>query len=78
MRELLHSTKVRLFDEGGLKGLFDHIRNLLMATLIIAAGGYVIRQAATIELFGVLYDELIFTGYIVLAIGAFLGVLTGR
>jgi hypothetical protein len=73
MWELLQSTKVRLFDEGGLKGLFDHVRNLLMATLIIAAGGYVIRQAATIELFGVLYDEL--TGYIVLAIGAFLGIL---
>jgi len=73
MRELLQSTKVRLFDEGGLKDLFDHVRNLLMATLIIAAGSFVKRQAATIEPFGILYDE--FAGYMVLAIGAILGVL---
>jgi hypothetical protein len=62
-----------LFDEGGLKDLFDHVRNFLMATLIIAAGGYVIRQTATIELFGILYDKL--AGYIVLAIGSLLAVL---
>lgn len=73
MRELFQSAKARLFDEGGLKDLFDHIRNLLMATLIIAAGGHVIKQAPTIELFGVLYDELV--GYVVLAIGALLVVL---
>jgi hypothetical protein len=73
MRELLQSTKVRLFDEGGLKDLFDHVRNLLMATLIIAAGSFVTRQAGTIEPFGILYDE--FAGYMVLAIGAILGVL---
>lgn len=73
MRELLRTTSVRLLDEGGLKDLFDHVRNLLMATLIMAAGAYVVRQAATIELLGVLYDE--FAGYIVLAIGGFLALL---
>ena len=73
MRELFQSTKVRLFDQGSLKELFDHVRNLLMATLIIAAGSYAISQAATVELFGALDVE--FSGYIVLAIGVFLAVL---
>lgn len=50
MYELLRRTKVKLFDEGGLKELFDHVRNLLIATLIIAAGSYGIRQAATLGL----------------------------
>src|SRR5262249_13643383 len=40
VRELFQSTRVRLFDEGGLKDLFDHVRNLLTATLIIASGSY--------------------------------------
>ncbi len=44
-----------------------------MATLIIAAGGYVIRRAPNIELLGVLYDEV--AGYIVLAIGILLAIL---
>jgi hypothetical protein len=74
MRELFQSTKARLFDEGGLKDLFDHVRNLLMATLIIAAGVSIIRQAVTIELFGVVYEE--FAGYVVLAIGAILAILS--
>jgi len=41
MRELGQPAKVRLIDEGGLKGLFEHVRNLLMATVIIAVGTYV-------------------------------------
>jgi hypothetical protein len=73
MRELFQSTKVRLFDQGGLKELFDHVRNLLMATLIIAAGSYGISQAATVQLFGALDAK--FAGYAVLAIGVFLAVL---
>lgn len=73
MRELFRTTSARLLDEGGLKELFDHVRNLLMATLIIAAGAYVIKQGAAIEPLGVLYDE--FVGYVVLAIGALLAVL---
>jgi hypothetical protein len=73
MRELFQSARAMLFDEGGLKELFDHVRNLLMATLIIAAGGYVVRQAPNMELSGVLYDEV--AGYIVLAIGILLAIL---
>jgi hypothetical protein len=58
MRKLLHSLKTMLFDEGGVGEIFSHLRNLLMATVIIAAGSYVIRRAADVELFGVLNLEL--------------------
>jgi hypothetical protein len=67
MRKVFQSTRARLFDQGGLKELFDHLRNLLMATLVIAAGSYAIREAAVIQLFGVLEVEL--AGYLVIAIG---------
>ncbi|HEY6250380.1 MAG TPA: hypothetical protein VI685_10500 [Candidatus Angelobacter sp.] len=70
MRELFQSTKVRLFDEGGLNELFNHLKNLLTAALIIAAGSYGIKEAATVELFGVFDIEL--AGYLVVAIGALL------
>jgi len=70
MRELFQSTKVRLFDEGGLKEIFDHLRNLLMATLIIAAGSYGIKKATVVELLGVLDVEI--AGYSVVVIGLLL------
>jgi hypothetical protein len=73
MRKPFHWTKVRLFDEDGLKKLFDHLRNFLIATLIIAAGSYGIKEAATVELFGVLDVEL--TGYLVVVIGVLLAAI---
>ena len=73
MFDFFLSARARLFDEGGLKDLFDHVRNLLMATLIMAAGSYAMRRGVVIDLFGVLYDEL--AGFIVLAIGALLAIL---
>jgi hypothetical protein len=73
MFDFFLSARARLFEEGGLKALFDHLRNLLMATLIMAAGNYAIRRGVVVDLFGVLYDEL--AGFIVLAIGALLAIL---
>jgi len=45
--------KTKLLDEGGIEEIFSHLRNLLIATVIIAAGSYVMRQPG-VELFGVL------------------------
>ena len=50
--------KTVLFDEGGAEEVFSHIRNLLIATVVIAAGSYAIRQAPDVEMFGVLNLEI--------------------
>jgi hypothetical protein len=56
-----------LFDEGGVDAIFSHVRNLLIASLIIAAGSYAIRQAPDVEIFGV--SNLEIAGIGVAAIG---------
>jgi hypothetical protein len=33
-----------LFDEGGVEEIFSHLRNLLVATVIMAAGSYAINS----------------------------------
>jgi hypothetical protein len=53
MRYFLHSLKTMLFDEGGVEQIFSHVRNLLIGTVVIAAGSYAIRQAPDVEIFGV-------------------------
>jgi hypothetical protein len=58
MRNILHPLKTMLFDEGGVEEIFSHIRNLLIATVVIAAGSYAIRQASDVEIFGVLNLEI--------------------
>lgn len=70
MSEFLQRLQMNLFDEDGLKGLFDHVRNVLMATLIIAAGSYGIKRSESIELIGVIDDRL--AGYVVVAVGMIL------
>jgi hypothetical protein len=64
------SLKVKLLDEGGIEEIFSHLRNLRIATVVIAAGLYAIRQAREVELFGVLNLEI--AGLGVAAIGVFL------
>jgi hypothetical protein len=73
MPQFLQSAKVKLLDEGGVQELFNHIRNLLMATLIIAAGAYGIRQPATVELMSIFDAQ--FVGFVVLASGVLLALL---
>jgi hypothetical protein len=58
MRNIFHPLKTMLFDEGGVEEIFSHIRNLLIATVVIAAGSYAIRQASDVEIFGVLNLEI--------------------
>jgi hypothetical protein len=58
MSDIWRSLKNKLLDEGGIEKIFSHLRNLLIATLIIAAGSYAIRQPADVEIFGVLNLEI--------------------
>ena len=67
MCTFLHSLKTLIFDEGGAEAIFSHVRNLLIAAVIIAAGTYAIRQAPDVEIFGVTNEEA--AGAAVAAIG---------
>jgi hypothetical protein len=73
MRNIFHCLKTMLFDEGGVEEIFSHLRNLLVATVIMAAGSYAIRQASDVEIFGVLDLEI--AGFAVGGIGFVLVVL---
>jgi hypothetical protein len=58
MLPFLPFLKTVLFDDGGAEAIFSHLRNLLVATVIIAAGTYAIRQASDVEIFGVANLEI--------------------
>ena len=58
MSNIWRALKTKFLDEGGIGEIFSHLRNLLMATVIIAAGAYAIRQPRDIEIFGLLNLEI--------------------
>jgi hypothetical protein len=70
MSGIWRSLKTKLLDEGGIEDIFSHVRNLLIATVIIAAGSYATRQQPDIEIFGILNLEV--AGFGVAAIGVIL------
>jgi len=61
------ALKTLLLEQGGIGAIFAHLRNLVMATVIIAAGAYAIRHPRDVELFGLLNLEI--TGLGVTAVG---------
>jgi hypothetical protein len=67
MRIVLVSVSQALFDRGGLKAVFDHARNLVVATIIVAAGFETMRRFDSIDLLG-LHNPL-FAGYVVAGTG---------
>lgn len=60
-------AKRALFDRGGLEEIFRHARNLVVATLVTAAGIHAVEHPDLIEAKGLLNISL--AGYIVFAIG---------
>ena len=67
MSDIWRWLNTKLFDENGIEAIFAHVRNLVMATVIIAAGSYAIRDGSNREVFGVLNLKL--TGFSVEVIG---------
>ncbi|WOS63091.1 hypothetical protein [Sinorhizobium fredii] len=63
----LTRAKRALFDRGGLEEIFRHARNLVVATLVTAAGIHAVEHPDLIEAKGLLSISL--AGYIVFAIG---------
>jgi len=62
--------KTKLLDEGGIEEIFSHLRNLILATVVIAAGSYATTQPEKVKLFGFLTPEM--AGYGIEAFGAIL------
>jgi hypothetical protein len=60
----------RFFDEGGLTATFDHIKNLVVATLLVAAGTEAVRHVAVIS--SSILENAVFAGYVVAAAGSLL------
>lgn len=67
MSDIWRWLNTKLFDENGIEAIFAHVRNLAIATVVIAAGSYAIRDGSNHEVFGVL--DVRFTGIGVQAIG---------
>jgi hypothetical protein len=59
-----------LFDHGGLTAAFDHLKNLVVATLLVAAGSEAVSHVDTIDL-PVLHNTL-FAGYVIAGAGCLL------
>lgn len=70
MPATLRWLKTKLLDEGGIEEIFSHLRNLILATVVIAAGSYATAQPEKVKLFGFLKPEL--AGYGIEALGAIL------
>lgn len=60
----LHALAVKLFDDGVLRLVFEHARNVAIASVITAAGLQFVRQGAT-----AIFTPPGFAGYVVSAIG---------
>lgn len=66
-RSKLGLARRMLFDNGGLEEIFRHVRNLVVATLVIAAGMHAIENGGSLEIKGLPNSAV--AGYIVSAIG---------
>jgi hypothetical protein len=67
MKSLLNAMKIGLFDQGGLEEIFRHARNLVVTTLIVAAGIHAIDNASSMSALGVFDFRVV--GYFVGVIG---------
>ncbi|WP_052728601.1 hypothetical protein [Ensifer aridi] len=63
----LLTAKRALFDRGGLEEIFRHTRNLVVATLIVAAGMHAVENPDIITAKGIINTPI--AGYIVFSIG---------
>ncbi|WEX88389.1 hypothetical protein PZN02_000871 [Sinorhizobium garamanticum] len=61
------NLKQALFDRGGLEEIFRHVRNLVVATLVIAAGMHAVEHPDIIDAKGLLSIPV--AGYFVFSTG---------
>ena len=73
VRELRHQLALELFDQDGLNTVFQHARNVLSGTLIVAAGLYAAHHLGGAPMPGMWTVHL--AGYVVATLGVVLLVL---
>ena len=61
------------FESGGLEAVFRHVSNLVIVTLVLAAGVHAVKHSSSIQVLGILEVEI--SGYVVAASGVILAVL---
>lgn len=70
IRQSLSAIKKTLFDDGGVEEVFRHARNLVVATLVIAAGINALEHTASMDVVGTIDPRI--AGYFVAALGVLL------
>lgn len=73
MTRTLKSAASTLFDRGGLAAMFEHVRNVIVASFIVVAGLEAERRSDSLHVLRLFAPVL--TGYVVAAIGFALLVL---
>lgn len=73
MRSKFSLARRMLFDNGGLEEIFRHVRNLVVATLVIAAGMHAVENGRSLDIKGM--PNTAVAGYIVSTIGVVLFLL---
>ncbi len=73
MRWKFSLARRMLFDNGGLEEIFRHVRNLVVATLVIAAGMHAVENGRSLDIKGL--PNTAVAGYIVSTIGVVLFLL---
>lgn len=72
-RSMLSIAREELFEKGGAEDIFSHVRNLVVATLIMAAGVHAVRNSLWQTVPGVLSVEI--AGYTVTILGFLLALM---
>jgi ABC-type Co2+ transport system permease subunit len=62
-----------MFDDGGIEEMFRHVRNIITASVITAAGIYATEHENSMRIWGVL--DVLSAGYFVTVVGTVLFVL---
>lgn len=70
MKDYLDAATQALFERGGIRHIFDHARNAVVATIIVAAGMDTAKRDDAASLLGLANPSTL--SYIVIAIGLLL------
>jgi hypothetical protein len=62
--------RTAMFDDGGLEAVFQHVRNIITTSLVVAAGIYTVENGKVLHVWGTWDDTA--AGYVVTVFGGVL------